>query len=377
MWAQTDCIMSAPAVASDRTESLRPLPSKADALAKHATNTQTPLSSLTDMTTQQHRENDADDTEEEYDEEEEEGAGSGQEELDEDEVLYGAAGANLLNLDADAWDDTALIQLWDQHVKLYKVNKQATQASRTALRSLTDKQLTPRLIVRCVCCEQEAHGQLSLPAAEEQDESKEEEEATGSTRINGEVSRMNGATSIHAPRTAGVQQQPAWEQQRRQAESPASSSKSQRRNGIKRKETQSAADHSPPPFSATPSAPPTTGVPAQSVDPWAAWYQYYYSQQQQQQHQPYATPQYTPALSYPQPAYPHMAAPLAASPPAPPSFASASTASAQSAVHTAAASLARSGSSDESLAQLLTAWYYSGYYTGRYQAMQETQTQRR
>ena len=114
-------VMSGSAAISARGDTLRPLPSKVEAFAHHAINAH---STTAVSASQQHREDDEDDTEEEEEaeyEESEEDEAADEEDDDEDELVYGATGGNLLNLDADAWDDTALIQLWDQHVRMYKV----------------------------------------------------------------------------------------------------------------------------------------------------------------------------------------------------------------------------------------------------------------
>ena len=145
--------MSAPAVVGSVGDTRRPLPSKAEALARHAVNTQPSLSDSIEMAAQIFREIDDDtEAEDELDHEDEE---SGQEEADEDEddVVFGAAGGNLLNLDADAWDDTALIQLWDQHVRMYKVSTLTTHTSHctvhyTHLRPATH--ISPLLLCSCI-----------------------------------------------------------------------------------------------------------------------------------------------------------------------------------------------------------------------------------
>ena len=143
--------MSGSAAISARDDTLRPLPSKVEAFAHHAINAH---STTAVSASQQHREDDEDDTEEEEEAEYEESEEDEAADDDEDELVYGATGGNLLNLDADAWDDTALIQLWDQHVRMYKVGILSHHRSPQHSPVRRPRQrLTHYSLLVCVVCE--------------------------------------------------------------------------------------------------------------------------------------------------------------------------------------------------------------------------------
>ena len=86
---------------------------------------------------------------EEYEDEEgdeDEGEYDDEEDEDEDEEDGGDGGVvldegeNLMHLDANAWDDTALVQLYDQHVRMYKVHPSAaliTSSQRCPVRAVS------------------------------------------------------------------------------------------------------------------------------------------------------------------------------------------------------------------------------------------------